>query len=134
MNWRNLITLCKFAILILYCSNWNLSIHAFSQGLAILNAMDVHVTSPSRRTSAVKITPSHRSILLVPPKALNFCVHKLICTLSLGVSKKTKKLIKSRKQKKITGKKNRLEKLKNKPVRFGFGFKRLKPNKPNRFK
>ena len=55
MNWRNLITLCKFAILILYCSNWNLSIHAFSQGLAILNAMDVHVTSPSRRTSAVKI-------------------------------------------------------------------------------
>ena len=91
MNWRNLITLCKFAILILYCSNWNLSIHAFSQGLAILNAMDLHVTSLSRRTSAVKITHSHT------PKALNFCVHKLICALSLGVSKKTEKPIKSRK-------------------------------------
>jgi len=122
MNWRNLITLCKFAILILYCSNWNLSIHAFSQGLAILNAMDVHVTSPSRRTSAVKITPSHRSILLVPPKALNFCVHKLICALSLGMSKKTKKLIKSRKQKKNNQKKKPIRKIKKQAgsVRFWF--------------
>jgi len=53
-----------------------------------------------------------------------------------GVSKKIKKPIKPRKSKKIikksNRKKNRLEKLKNKPVRFAFGFKRLKPNKPNR--
>jgi len=53
------------------------------------------------------------------------------------VSKKTKKPIKLRKPEKNNRKnqimkKNRLEKLKNKPVQFDFGFKRLKLNKPNR--
>jgi len=54
------------------------------------------------------------------------------------VSKKIEKPIKPRKpekknnQKNRIVKKNRLEKLKNKPVQFGFDFKRLKPNKPNR--
>jgi len=55
----------------------------------------------------------------------------------LGVSKKTEKLIKSRKLEKNnwknrTVKKNRLKFWKNWPVRFGFGFISLKPKKLNR--
>ena len=48
----------------------------------------------------------------------------------LGVSKKTKKPIKPKKSEKKNNRKNQLEKLKNNLVRFGFDFKKLKPNKP----
>ena len=48
----------------------------------------------------------------------------------LGMNKKIKKPIKPRKSEKKNNRKNQLEKLKNNLVRFGFDFKRLKPNKP----
>ena len=57
---------------------------------------------------------------------------------SVGVFKKTKKLIKPRKSEKKnnrknrTVKKNRLKFWKNRPVRFGFDFLSLEPEKPNR--
>ena len=57
---------------------------------------------------------------------------------SVGVFKKTKKPIKPRKSEKKnnrknrTVKKNRLKFWKNRPVRFGFDFLSLEPEKPNR--
>jgi hypothetical protein len=58
---------------------------------------------------------------------------------SLEVSKKTEKPIKPRKPKKITEKTEQkkpikpIKILKNRLVRFGFGFISKKPKKPNRF-
>jgi len=46
------------------------------------------------------------------------------------MSKKIKKPIKPKKSEKKNNRKNQLEKLKNNLVRFGFDFKKLKPNKP----